>query len=166
VEEKSGGIYAASVSMKGRAMCRCCLTLALVLVLTPAGFAQTAPKRSCNVEDSKSAFDAVDKLENWEAVGRFYKTYLPCDDGGIAEGVSDAITKLLASKWSDFWPMQANAKGDQQFQKFVLKHIDATVPVETLQAINRNARQRCPKGSSEICKKIDAAALSAIKESQ
>lgn len=147
-------------------MCRCCLTLVLALVFTPAGMAQTAAERSCTLEDSKSAFDAVDKLGNWEAVGKFYKAYLPCDDGGIAEGVSDAITKLLANKWSGFWLMQANAKDDQQFQKFVLKHIDATVAVETLQAINRNARQRCPKGSSAICKKIAAAALSAIKESQ
>jgi len=140
--------------------------LALALVLAPAGFAQTAPKQSCSVEDSQHAFDAVDKLDNWGAVRRLYKTYLPCDDGGIAEGVSDAVTKLLARKWSDFWLLQANVEGDQQFQKFILKHIDATVPVETLQAIDHNARQRCPKGFSEICKKIDAAALSAIKESR
>jgi len=118
------------------------------------------------MEDSKRAFDAVDKLYNWEAVRRFYKTYLPCDDGGIAEGVSDAITKLLANKWEDYWKLRSIGTFGPTFQEFVLRHIDATVPIETLQSISRNARQRCPKGCTEVCKKIDAATLSAIKESE
>jgi hypothetical protein len=148
----------------GKAMHRYCLDLALVLIAV--GFAQTTPPHSCTGETSKRAFDAVDKLETWEAVGRFYKTYLACDDGAIAEGVFDAVTKLLADKWTDFWGSRATITGGRQFQEFTLKHIDATVPIETLQAISRNARQRCPKGSSEVCKKIDAATLAAIKESQ
>lgn len=139
---------------------------ALVLALACTGYAQTTPKPSCTVEDSNRAFDVVDKLGNWEAVRGFYEKYLRCDDGGIAEGVSDAITKLLTDGWTDFWRLRVSIATDQRFQRFVLKHIDATVPVETLQAISRKARQECPKGSSEICKKIDAAALSAIKESQ
>jgi hypothetical protein len=140
--------------------------LALALVLAATGFAQTATSSSCTVEDSKRAFDAVDKLDNWEAVRRFYKTYLPCDDGGIAEGVSDAVTKLLANKWPGYWGLQTAAAASPKFQDFVLRHIDATVPIETLQSIRRNAQQRCPKGFSEACKKIDAASLSAIKESE
>ena len=138
--------------------------LALSLVLVAAGFAQTTATSTCTVEDSKRAFDAVDKLGNWESVRRFYKTYVACDDGGIAEGVSDAITKLLSDKWADFWRL--TPMPDRRFQEFVLKHIDATVPVETLQSISQNARRRCPKEGVALCKKIDAAALSAIKESQ
>jgi hypothetical protein len=142
----------------------CPLGLALILVAT--GFAQTAHPSSCTVEDSKQALDAVDKLDSWEAVRRFHKTYLLCDDGGIAEGVSDAVTKLLANKWADYWKLQSSLAADTRFRRFVLKHIDATVPTETLQAVSRNARQRCPKGSTQACKEIDAAALSAIRESQ
>jgi hypothetical protein len=126
--------------------------------------AHVAQRIPCTVEESKQAFDAVDKLENWQAVRKFYEAYLPCDDGGIAEGVSDAITKLLADRWADFWRLRATITAGHQFQEFVLKHVDATVPVETLQAISRNTRQRCPKESVTLCKKMDAAALSAIKE--
>lgn len=140
--------------------------LALSLVLVAAGFAQTTPSSSCTVEDSKRAFDAVDRLGSWESVRRFYKTYLPCDDGGIAEGVSDAITKLLSGKWMDFWKLQATVTAGKSFQTFVLRHIDATVPIETLQSISQNARLRCPKEGVALCKKMEAAALSAIKESQ
>lgn len=141
-------------------------SLALMLILVAASFAQKPPAPSCTVEDSKRAFDAVDKLDNWGAVRRFYKTYLPCDDGGIAEGVSDAITKLLANKWAEFWHLRPTVTGGQMFREFVLKHIDATVANESLQAISQNARQRCPKGSSEVCKRFDAAALAALKDSK
>jgi len=140
--------------------------LALVLILTARAFAQVKVPPECTVEDSKRAFDAVDRLKSWGAVRKFYKEYLPCDDGGIAEGVSDSVTQLLAGKWEEFWRLQAATAGDKRFQGFVLNHIDATVSIESLQAISRNARRRCPKRHPEVCKKIDAAALAAIKESQ
>jgi hypothetical protein len=139
--------------------------LGLVLALASAGIAQTAPSATCTVDDSKRAFDAVDKLDNWEAVRKFYKTFLACDDGGIAEGVSDAVTKLLADKWAGYWRLRSSA-ASPKFDEFVLRHIDATVPIETLQSIRRNAQQRCPKGFSEACKKIAVATSSAIKESE
>lgn len=141
-----------------------CLGLALLLAAT--GFAQAVPSSQCTADDSKRASDAADKLHNWEAVHKFYKTYLPCDDGGIAEAVSDAITKLLADKWLDFWRLQLAVTVDQQYSEFIVKHIDGTVSIETLQAISKNARDRRPKGYSKICKKIDGAASSAINESQ
>jgi hypothetical protein len=143
--------------------------ISLCLVIAVQFFASAAhvrPVRTsvCTVEDSKRAFDAVDKLDSWEAVLNFYKKYLPCDDGGIAEGVSDAVTKLLANDWAGFWRLRVRA--EPQFQQFVLRHIDATVPVETLRGIGRNARSRCPQKSAALCKKIDNAAASAIKESE
>ena len=95
------------------------------------------------------------------AVLKFYKEYLACDDGGIAEGVSDSITKLLANNWAGFWRLSPTVRAKPQFQRFSLRHIDATVPVDTLQSIGRNARNRCPQESAVLCKKIgDATALS------
>lgn len=140
--------------------------LGVVLVLAGTRSVEATPASTCSVEQSKRAFGVVDKLNNWESVRLFYRTYLPCDDGGIAEGVSDAIAKLLADKWTDFWRLRTAIGADHQFQKFVLRHIDATVPIEARGAISQNARQRCPKDSPKVCKNIDAAALSAIKESQ
>jgi hypothetical protein len=131
-----------------------------------ARVAQSVGTSLCTVEDSKHAFDAVDKLDSWRAVLDFYEKYSPCDDGGIAEGVSDAVTKLLANNWAGFWRLSPTVRAEPQFQKFVLRHIDATVPVETLQGIGRNARGRCPLKSAVLCKKIDNATSSAIKESE
>jgi hypothetical protein len=143
-------------------------SLPLVIVMqfvVSAALAQPIGSSPCTVEDSKRAFDAVDKLHSWGAVLNFYKMYLPCDDGGIAEGVSDAITKLLANDWAGFWRLSPTLRAEPQFQQFVFRHIDATVPVETLRGIGRNARSRCPQKFALLCKKIDDATSSAIKES-
>jgi hypothetical protein len=139
--------------------------LCLLLILNPALIANAATQKECTVEQSKRAFDEVDRLTNWQAVRNFYRNYLPCDDGGIAEGVSDDITKLLSNHWSDFPTLTAMIADDSAFEKFIVRHIDATVPDEALQKIRANARSRCPQSSLTICKKIAGAASSAIKES-
>jgi hypothetical protein len=141
------------------------LVIAMQLVVCGA-LAQPVGASPCTVEDSKRAFDAVDKLDSWGAVLNFYKKYLACDDGGIGEGVSDAVTKLLANDWAGFWRLGPTVRAEPQFQQFVLRHIDATVPVETLQSVGRNARSRCTQKSAALCKKIDNATSSAIREAQ
>jgi hypothetical protein len=137
----------------------------LIAILLLAANSHAAAQKDCTVEQSKRAFDEVDKLTNWQAVQRFYKNYLPCDDGGIAEGVSDDITKLLANHWSDFSTLTAMIAKEPAFEGFVVRHIDATVPDEALHKIRTNAQSRCPQRSMAICKKIVDAATSAIKES-
>jgi hypothetical protein len=139
--------------------------LCLVLISNLILIANAAAQKECTVEQSKSAFDEVDRLTNWQAVQRFYKNYLPCDDGGIAEGVSDDITKLLANHWTEFSALTAMIAKDRALEEFVVRHIDATAPDETLHKIRTNARLRCPQRSLAICKKIIEAASSAIKES-
>jgi hypothetical protein len=137
----------------------------LIAILLLAANSHAAAQKDCTVEQSKRAFDEVDRLKNWQSVQRFYKNYLPCDDGGIAEGVSDDITKLLANHWSDFSTLTAMIAKDPAFEAFVVRHIDATAPCDTLQKIRTNAQSRCPQSSTTICKKIVKAATSAIKES-
>ncbi|MFZ0814175.1 MAG: hypothetical protein WAM78_01580 [Candidatus Sulfotelmatobacter sp.] len=136
-----------------------------VQFFAPAVLAQHVKTSPCTIEDSKRAFDAVDKLDGWGAVVNFYNEYLPCDDGGIAEGVSDSVTKFLANNWTGFWRLNPTVRTKPQFQQFVVRHIDATVSVEALKSIGRNARNRCPEESAALCKKIGNAASSAIKES-
>jgi hypothetical protein len=51
------------------------LVIAMQLVVCGA-LAQPVGASRCTVEDSKRAFDAVDKLDSWGAVLNFYKKYL------------------------------------------------------------------------------------------
>jgi hypothetical protein len=77
-----------------------CLLLVIAMQLfVSTALARPAGASPCTIEDSKHAFDA---LTSWDAVLNFYKKYFACDDGGIAEGVSDAVTKLLQNNWARF----------------------------------------------------------------
>ena len=42
---------------------------------------------------------AVDTLNSWDRLHDWYKTYSQCDDGGPAEGVSEAVARNLVDRW-------------------------------------------------------------------
>jgi len=46
----------------------------------------------------------------------------------------------------------------------VLRHIDATDDEKDIKMLLNNARKHCPAAQSALCKKIEKAALSALKE--
>lgn len=100
----------------------------------------------------------VDHLNNWHDVYESFKRFSRCDDGLIAEGYSDAMTKLLANKWEEFGGFVRLATRDKNFRRFVIRHVDETVPTDRLQLIAKNARNHCPVQSADLCKQIIAAA--------
>ncbi|HKN18049.1 MAG TPA: hypothetical protein VJX47_13950 [Candidatus Sulfotelmatobacter sp.] len=138
------------------------LTFVVLALIVAKADAQTR----CSKKQYKQASDKADQLGSWDSARDFYRQYRQCDDGGIGEGVSDAVTTLLANHWDDFPKLVVISTANPGFEKFVLRHIDATVPVETLQSISKNARGRCPQKAAGLCKMIAAAASSAIKESE
>jgi hypothetical protein len=52
-----------------------------------------------------------------------------CDDGSIAEGFSESVTRLLADDWEALPALQSLTTMDASFQTFVLRHIDETAPL-------------------------------------
>jgi hypothetical protein len=100
----------------------------------------------------------VDSLTSWDHVFRAYKAYSQCDDGGIAEGYSDAIGKLLANDWQHFNRLVTLVKSSAGFKRFVLRHINESLPRETLSRIANNARTACPNGGEALCHSIAVAA--------
>jgi hypothetical protein len=145
----------------GESMRFFCLILMLTLCLLIAS--KAAGQTACSKEQHNQASNEADRLDSWGSMHRFYIHYRQCDDGGIGEGVSESVTKLLANRWGDFAKLAAMSAAEPGFEKFVLRHVDATVPVETLRRISKNARERCQE-KSELCKKVADAASLAIKE--
>jgi hypothetical protein len=72
-----------------------------VLSLASQLLAEGAQK-PCTREEAMQAADDTDHLDNWNAVYRSFKRFSQCDDGGIAEGYSDDVGKLLADHWDQF----------------------------------------------------------------
>jgi len=134
------------------------LTAVLVLTFAINAFGSDASKKPCIKSDARQAEKDVDSLSDWDHVYRAYREFSQCDDGAIGEGYSDAVGKLLANDWGQLNHLLALTKTDKGFQRFVVKHIDETLPGDTLLRISTNARSSCPAGAQRLCSLIASAA--------
>jgi len=83
-----------------------------------------------------------------------FERYAHCDDGALAEGFSESISLLLAEQWKDISQVSAILIPNPMFQRFIIEHIDETVPVKRLERVEKNVRERCPLGLKDFCHKI------------
>ena len=136
---------------------RICAIGLLVFLCAAATRAALAQTHGCTVEKMKQAEKETDNLKSWELVYEFYETYSRCDDGGVAEGVSDKIAKLLANHWSSVAEFVSIANNDKKFEKFVLRHVDATIDWEhDGPKIHENAQLHCPVNLKQMCRELMA----------
>lgn len=134
------------------------LIFSLLPMLSLVTLCAFAGEFACTPEDARRAELVADNLKNWDEVYRAYKKYSACDDGAIGEGFSDSIGRLLAQDWNTVIRLSEFAKKDRGFKKFVFKHIDETLPDETLRAIKENTRNRCPTHQVDFCRHIEYSA--------
>lgn len=134
------------------------LIVVLALAVGMNAFASDASKKPCTKSEAMLAEKEVDSLSDWDHVYRSYRKFSHCDDGAIGEGYSDAVGKLLANDWGQLNGLLALTKTDKGFQRFVLKHIDETLPGDTLLKISTNARSSCSAGAQRLCGLIASAA--------
>ncbi len=138
-----------------------------VFVLTLLGLANHAfgeAGETCSQKDGMAAEMEASTLSSWDAVYKSFKQFKRCDDGGVAEGYSESIVHLLASKWGDLTEAATLAKRDPEFRVFLLRHIDATTDTKELQKIEKFSKSSCDQQLSEFCNAIQASAKNAIKE--
>lgn len=112
----------------------------------------------CSAKYTDEPEKAVDYLKDWAALYRAFRLYGICDDGGVAEGFSDAVAKLLANQWQTLPELAKLARSDRQFEQFVFRHLDETVNQEDDLAIVGNAQNRCPNGLAALCRRLVAKA--------
>lgn len=93
-------------------------------------------------------------LYDWNSIYKSYLRFKNCDDGAIAEGYSESISRMLGEKWIEIQELQMLIHRDKNFRKFVIRHIDETIPAERLLTIRRNALERCPRTTGNFCKSI------------
>jgi len=130
------------------------VSLGLVLFFITSAFASDAATKKCTKAEAMEAEKEADSLKDWDQVYRSYKRFSQCDDGAIAEGYSESITKLLAEDWKNSNRLLVLTSRSRIFRRFVLKHIDETVPGDRLASIANNARSECPAESRNLCLSI------------
>jgi hypothetical protein len=123
-----------------------------------------AAEERCSSTDA--AEDALDAVKSWSALRSWQQHFAACDDGDIAEAVSEYVTAGLAKEWTGLSELEREVKGSPDFQGFVLQHIDATADDDDLQAVLANATQHCPPRSGSLCTVIADAAKKALADSQ
>jgi len=130
------------------------LIIVLSLTFGSNALADASAKRHCTEGDAIQVEKEADSLNDWDQVYRSYRRFSQCDDGAIAEGYSDSVSKLLANDWNHFDRLLTLTKTDKPFQQFVLKHINETLSDGVLLTIATNARSNCPRGGQSLCRLI------------
>jgi len=141
-----GTADSSSHSLLGMTIC-----LFLFFLLTVSNYAEN---RVCNPAQSQRADAAVDTVHSWDSLYKWYRSYVQCDDGSAAEGVSEAVARNLVDRWKSLRRFSQLAKSDPRFRAFVFKHIDTTLNENDLKKIHSNASTRCPVGLRSLCDSI------------
>ena len=128
--------------------------LAVLLALTMALSMPAEDLSNCATTETRQARREAARLEDWEGVYRSFKRFGRCDHGKLAEEYSYAISRLLAHHWEQVDVLLGLASGDQEFKRFVLRHIDENIPEEEAQVIISNSRQHCPSEGKWLCQAI------------
>jgi hypothetical protein len=117
-----------------------------------------AETRLCTKEEAQEAEGVVAIAKSWRQSHQQFERYGHCDDGAIAEGFSESVSILLAEHWEDIGQLGAILKFDSAFRRFVIQHIDETIPAERLKRIAKNAGKLCPQNLEMFCLDIEVAA--------
>ena len=125
----------------------------LVLIMAFGGFAEAATQRVCTEAEVKEAQKEADQLRDWDSVYRSFKRFAHCDEGGIAEEYSDSVGRLLARDWKHLNAF-VRLTADQDFEQFVIRHVDETMSEDEAGLVINNARLHCPSGAKRLCKSI------------
>ena len=145
-------------ALKGLRMKHVVLLIALVIPTAGWGAAH------CSNEESKAAEEVAPLVNTWPALQRAFKQYGHCDDGGIGEGFSESVARLLTNSDPKLHELLKLSKTDPGFRAFVLRHVDATLLPEQLNAIERQVARNCPSGGELLCRDISSSARKAKSE--
>jgi hypothetical protein len=110
--------------------------------------------RACTREQAKQAEQSIDSVTSWKEAYTFFNQYGHCDDGGIAEGISDKVAILLTKHWEKFDEFVKYSRRSSSFERFVLKHIDTLMSPHQAKVVVENVKTRCPSDAEKVCEKV------------
>jgi hypothetical protein len=137
------------------------LGLIVILFSVQDGFSQ---KRPCTDVEARRALTQSDTLRSWGVLCASFHRYRHCDDGGIGEGYSESVARILVDHWNTLPQLAQLEEKDAGFRAFVLKHLDATLNMDDVEKVKRNAKTRCPTGLRTVCNELAKQADTALRE--
>ncbi len=124
--------------------------LLILLIMPPLNASgKDCTKKEEQIIESKAAY-----LKTWDEVFDSWEKFKHCDDGSIAEGFTESITKNLVKNWTEDGHLIRLIKNKPKFEKFILEHINEAVPYDRLSILGHMAEMRCQNSTLEFCMKI------------
>jgi len=114
----------------------------------------TSIESSCSVNAAIAAENEASSLRNWAAMYESFRRYRYCDDGAVAEGYGESVSKLLAEQWETLSDLQDRIAMELAFQTFVVHHINEMSNRVRIDRIEKNASERCPPNAKQLCDEI------------
>lgn len=119
------------------------------------------------VEEMDTADTVASSVKDWSDINSFFHKFKECDDGYIAEGLSDTIPRMLAENWNTAAQLKAMTDKDKSFDAWILNHVNTTSASKDLELIIKNSNEKCADNAQAFCQKMASAAnqaLQALKE--
>lgn len=138
-------------------------TVTASILWTNIGYAQ---ERSCVRLEAQVLKQQAVMFRTWDALYGSYKSYRQCDDGAIGEGFSESVARILVDHWTSLPDLARVGDKDDEFLRFVLKHVDATLNMDDVQKIKSNAQTECPAGLLKICGQLIKQTDSALSQGE
>jgi hypothetical protein len=123
--------------------------VAPALILLVAGTRAQAAK--CTELDGYAAEKVTDYIDSWKDMHLAFQEFQQCDNGGVAEGFSEADARLMADHWSNLSDGLTFLQKEPSFKRFVISHLDETDSNDDLVKIDRLARTVCPAAAKSFC---------------
>jgi len=123
---------------------------------------------TCSLATYKRAESSLINVRgSWPSLLRHQRTFAPCDDGALAEDYSDAVVTLFARKWDQFGAFVALSERHPNFERWAIRHIDATASDEDLKKVMLNAASCIDDVKTQsLCRTIQEAAANALTETK
>ncbi len=141
--------------------------VASIAINMGAGILATSAKartqKDCDETRERQALQQPEP-KNWDSLYRLFKQFGQCDDGAIGEGFSEDVAQLLSKQWTQLDALSRFTTADKTFERFVLRHVDATLSDGELKVIANNSRVHCPTGEKRLCQLLRTRAQSALNE--
>jgi hypothetical protein len=131
-----------------------------------AAHSTAAAKNTCSNDMSFRADASLESAAGaWGSLLNHWRAYRSCDDGGVAEGYSDAVVVLLAHRWDQFDAFASLSKRNPAFRRWAIGHIDATTSNDDLKKVVHNAASCTGSATKKhLCVEIGRAARDALKD--
>ena len=124
----------------------------LLLACAALAAAPVHAQKECSRADSAAAEKAIDRVVTYSSLLKAWRDYRHCDKDAVEEGFTDAILRLMV-EWKNVETLALDVR-DEEYKKFIHRHLRSPAAKDDRPAIYSRARQSCPLTQGAFCAEL------------